>query len=57
MVKYGVAQPDETVLILQGAEIKRPSQLFVRSSKNGTAISNVRVGGHAVLVMEGDASL
>jgi trans-2,3-dihydro-3-hydroxyanthranilate isomerase len=57
MVKYGVAQSDETVLILQGVEIKRPSQLFVRSSKNGTTISNVRVGGHAVLVMEGDASL
>jgi trans-2,3-dihydro-3-hydroxyanthranilate isomerase len=57
MVKYGVAQSDETVLILQGAEINRPSQLFVRSSKNGTTISNVRVGGHAVLVMEGEASL
>ena len=57
MVKYGVAQPDETVLILQGVEIKRPSQLFVRSSKNGATISNVRVGGHAVLVMKGEASL
>ena len=45
MVKYGVAQSDETVLIRQGVEIKRPSELFVRSSKSGTTILNVRVGG------------
>ena len=57
MVKYGVAQPDETVLILQGVEVKRPSKLFVRSSKNGSSVSNVRVGGHAVQIMEGEASL
>jgi trans-2,3-dihydro-3-hydroxyanthranilate isomerase len=57
MVKYGVAQPDETVLILQGVEAKRPSKLFVRSSKTGIGVSNVRVGGHAVQIMEGEASL
>jgi trans-2,3-dihydro-3-hydroxyanthranilate isomerase len=57
MVKYGVAKPDETVLIVQGVEIKRPSKLFVRSSTSGINVSNVRVGGHAVQIMEGDASL
>jgi trans-2,3-dihydro-3-hydroxyanthranilate isomerase len=57
MVKYGIARPDETVLILQGIEIKRPSKLYVRSSKSGTSISNVRVGGHAVQIMEGEAFL
>jgi predicted PhzF superfamily epimerase YddE/YHI9 len=57
MVKYGVARPDETVLIRQGVEIKRPSELSVRSSKNGTSVSNVRVGGHAVPIMEGEAVL
>jgi trans-2,3-dihydro-3-hydroxyanthranilate isomerase len=57
MVKYGVAEPDEIVLILQGVEIKRPSKLFVRSSKSGTRISNVRVGGYAVQIMEGEAFL
>jgi trans-2,3-dihydro-3-hydroxyanthranilate isomerase len=57
MVKYGVARPDETVLILQGVEIKRPSKLFVRSSRTGDSISNVRVGGHAVQIMQGEASL
>ena len=57
MVKYGIAQADETVLILQGVEIKRPSEIFVRSSKSGTSISNVRVGGHVVQIMEGEALL
>jgi predicted PhzF superfamily epimerase YddE/YHI9 len=57
MVKYGVARPDERVLILQGVEVGRPSELFVRSSRNGTDISNVRVGGHAVPIMEGEVSL
>jgi predicted PhzF superfamily epimerase YddE/YHI9 len=45
------------VLIVQGVEIKRPSKLFVRSSTSGINVSNVRVGGHAVQIMEGDASL
>lgn len=57
MVKYGVVQTDETVLILQEVEVKRPSKIFARSSKSGTSISNVRVGGHAVQIMEGEASL
>jgi trans-2,3-dihydro-3-hydroxyanthranilate isomerase len=57
MVKYGVAPPDQTVLILQGVEIKRPSKLFVRSSKNGNTILNSRVGGFAVPIMEGEATL
>jgi trans-2,3-dihydro-3-hydroxyanthranilate isomerase len=57
MVKYGAARSDESVLILQGVEVKRPSRLFVKSSRNGIVISNVRVGGHAVPIMEGEATL
>lgn len=57
MVKYGVAQRDEAVLIRQGVEMKRPSEIFVRASKEGTNISNVRVGGHAVALMQGEALL
>lgn len=57
MVKYGIAQPEETVLIRQGVEMKRPSEIFVRASKDGTTISNVRVGGQAVQVMVGELSL
>jgi trans-2,3-dihydro-3-hydroxyanthranilate isomerase len=57
MVKHGVARSEETGVILQGVEIKRPSKLFVRSSKSGAAVSNIRVGGHAVPIMEGEATL
>ena len=32
MVKHGVAKPDEQVMIEQGLEIKRPSEIFVRAS-------------------------
>ena len=57
MVRYGVAQPEQTVHILQGAEIKRPSHIFVRAAKDGDKVTNVRVGGHAVEIMEGTFSL
>ncbi|MBZ5658355.1 MAG: PhzF family phenazine biosynthesis protein [Acidobacteriia bacterium] len=57
MVKYGFAQPDQTVHIEQGVEIKRPSHLFVRAAKDGGRITTVRVGGHAVQVMRGELFL
>jgi trans-2,3-dihydro-3-hydroxyanthranilate isomerase len=57
MVRYGIAKPEETVHILQGVEIKRPSHIFVRASKDGEKVKNVRVGGHAVQIMEGTVSL
>ena len=57
MVRYGIAQPEQTVHILQGVEIKRPSHIFVRASKTGDTATNVRVGGHAVQIMEGTFSL
>ncbi len=57
MVRYGIAQPEQTVHIQQGVEMKRPSQIFVRASKDGARIANVRVGGYAVQIMEGTATL
>jgi trans-2,3-dihydro-3-hydroxyanthranilate isomerase len=57
MVKYGIASPDKTVLIQQGIEVNRPSELFVKASKSGDAITNVRVGGHAVQIMQGEVWL
>jgi trans-2,3-dihydro-3-hydroxyanthranilate isomerase len=57
MVQYGIARPEQTVHILQGVEIKRPSHIFVRASKDGDKVTNVRVGGHAVEIMEGTFSL
>jgi trans-2,3-dihydro-3-hydroxyanthranilate isomerase len=57
MVRYGIAQPEQTVHIQQGVEMKRASQIFVRASKDGDKIANVRVGGHAVQIMQGTATL
>jgi trans-2,3-dihydro-3-hydroxyanthranilate isomerase len=61
MVAHGVAQPDEQVLIEQGLEMKRPSRIFVRASRDRTRdnnrIVNVRVGGHAVEVLRGEVFL
>jgi predicted PhzF superfamily epimerase YddE/YHI9 len=57
MVRHGVARPDEQVIIEQGSEIQRPSQLFVRAGRAGDRVSNVRVGGFAVKVMEGEYAL
>jgi trans-2,3-dihydro-3-hydroxyanthranilate isomerase len=57
MVKYGIASPAKTVLIQQGIEVNRPSELFVKASKSGDAITDVRVGGHAVQIMQGEVWL
>ena len=57
MVRHGVAQPDERVLIEQGLEAKRPSRIFVRAGMKGNRITNVRVGGHAVEVLRGEIVL
>ena len=57
MVCYGIAKPGERVHIQQGVEIKRPSQIFVRTEEQGDRIVNVRVGGNAVEVMEGTLHL
>ena len=53
MVLHGVTKPDEQVLIRQGIEANRPSELFVRASKSADKIHTVRVGGYAIKVMEG----
>jgi predicted PhzF superfamily epimerase YddE/YHI9 len=57
MVRYGIAKPEQTAHIVQGVEIKRPSHIFVRASKEGDTVKNVHVGGHAVQIMEGTFSL
>ena len=57
MLRYGITQPEEVIHIEQGVEMKRPSHLFVRASREGDRITNVRVGGHAVEIMRGEVSL
>jgi trans-2,3-dihydro-3-hydroxyanthranilate isomerase len=57
MAAHGVAAPNERVLIEQGLEMKRPSQIFVRANLDGGVVDNVRVGGHCVEVMRGEIAL
>jgi trans-2,3-dihydro-3-hydroxyanthranilate isomerase len=57
MVAQKVAKPEERVLIEQGVEMRRPSRIFVRASREGNRVVNVRVGGNAVEVMRGEVFL
>ena len=57
MVRYGLANSGQKVHIEQGVEIKRPSQIFVSAEREGERVLNVRVGGNAVELAEGEYSL
>jgi trans-2,3-dihydro-3-hydroxyanthranilate isomerase len=57
MVANDVAPSDERVLIEQGVEMQRPSRIFVRASRQGDRVVNVRVGGNAVEVLRGEVFL
>ena len=53
MVQHGIANSDEQVLIRQGVEIHRPSEIHVRATRDGQHVTNVRVGGYAMEVLRG----
>jgi trans-2,3-dihydro-3-hydroxyanthranilate isomerase len=57
MVQHGIVNSDEQVLIRQGVEIRRPSEMYVRATRDGQRVTNVRVGGYAVEVLRGTARL
>ena len=57
MVRLGLAQSDEQILIRQGVEARRPSEIFVRATRDGEKVTNVRVGGYAVEVLRGTVRL
>jgi trans-2,3-dihydro-3-hydroxyanthranilate isomerase len=57
MVRHGVAKSDEQIVIYQGVEARRPSEIFVRATRKGEKVINVRVGGYAVEVLRGTVSL
>ena len=57
MAKYGVAKSDEQVIIRQGVEAGRPSEIYVRASFEGDRVTNVRVGGYATEVLRGTVTL
>src|SRR5437773_11633005 len=57
MVQHGVAKSDEQVLVRQGIECRRPSEMYVRATREGERVSNVRVGGYAVEILRGTVML
>jgi trans-2,3-dihydro-3-hydroxyanthranilate isomerase len=57
MVQHGIAHGDEQVLIRQGAECRRPSEIHVRATREGERVTNVRVGGYAVEILRGTVAL
>jgi trans-2,3-dihydro-3-hydroxyanthranilate isomerase len=57
MVRHGLAKTDEQVLIRQGVEIHRPSEIYVRATQQGERVTDVRVGGYAVEVLRGSVTL
>jgi len=61
MVAHGVAASEEQVLIEQGLEMRRPSRIFVRATrqKNGqdNQVVNVRVGGNCVEVLRAEVTI
>jgi trans-2,3-dihydro-3-hydroxyanthranilate isomerase len=57
MVQHGVEKSDEQVVIQQGVECRRPSEMHVRATREGGRVSNVRVGGYAVEILRGTVAL
>jgi trans-2,3-dihydro-3-hydroxyanthranilate isomerase len=57
MVQHGIANSDEQVVIRQGVEMGRPSEIHVRAIREGESVTNVRVGGYAVELLRGTMSL
>jgi trans-2,3-dihydro-3-hydroxyanthranilate isomerase len=57
MVQHGVAKNDEQVVIRQGVECRRPSEMHVRAAREEGRVTNVRVGGYAVEILRGTVVL
>ncbi len=57
MAEQRVAECGERVLIEQGIECRRPSQIWVAAERADGRVVNVRVGGHAVEVARGEMLL
>jgi trans-2,3-dihydro-3-hydroxyanthranilate isomerase len=57
LVQFGLVPSGKQLLIEQGTELKRPSELYVSAVKQGGKIGNVRVGGYGTRVMRGELSL
>jgi trans-2,3-dihydro-3-hydroxyanthranilate isomerase len=56
MLSHGITGDDERVIVHQGAEVMRPSRIFVRASRSPNGPTNIRVGGYAIEVARGEYS-
>jgi len=57
MVQHEAAKSDEQVVIRQGIECGRPSEMYVRATREGERVTNVCVGGYAVEILRGTGVL
>jgi trans-2,3-dihydro-3-hydroxyanthranilate isomerase len=57
LVREGVVASGETILVRQGLEIGRPSELYLSARVEGAAVTNVRVAGSTVPVAKGSLFL
>jgi trans-2,3-dihydro-3-hydroxyanthranilate isomerase len=57
MVQHGIADSEEQVVIRQGAECRRPSEMHVRARREGDRVTDVRVGGYAAEILRGTLTL
>lgn len=57
LVQNNVIASEQRVIIEQGLEMKRPSQLYVRAKKANGSITDVHVGGYAVEIAHGEYRL
>jgi trans-2,3-dihydro-3-hydroxyanthranilate isomerase len=56
-VRNGVLASGAQGLIEQGIETRRPSYLYIRADKQGDVITNVRVGGYVVRIIDGKVTM
>ena len=56
-VRNGVLASEQQGLIEQGMETRRPSSIYIRAEKRGDAVTNVRVGGHVVQLINGEVTM
>ncbi len=56
-VKHGVLESEQQGMIEQGIEMTRPSEIYIRAHSDDGRVTNVRVGGSAVKIFEGEALL
>src|SRR5271167_1995980 len=56
-VRHSVLASDQQGLIEQGMETRRPSSLYIRADKRGDTITNVRVGGNVVQIIDGRVTM